>query len=186
MKISIFTPTNNSAFLPEVYESIKDQDFHEWIILCNNNAIPVKLEDPRVKVFAQWNAPPLVGFLKAGACRQASGDVLLELDHDDLLTPTAIQEVKEAFEDPEIGFVYSNAIYDATARKGRYKQVFDESYGFKHRPYNHKGTALVETVSFEPTPESVSTVWFCPVHLRAFRRSVYEEVGGFDEGMGYL
>src|ERR1019366_3245367 len=36
---------------------------------------------------------------------------------------------------------------------------------------------------FEPTPESISRIWFAPNHLRAFRRCVYEEIGGYNVEM---
>ena len=31
-----------------------------------------------------------------------------------------------------------------------------------------------------PSPHNVSYIWYAPNHVRAFRRSVYEAVGGYD------
>lgn len=38
MKLSIFTATHDSKYLKEVYETIKDQDFYEWVVLYNHSA----------------------------------------------------------------------------------------------------------------------------------------------------
>lgn len=185
MNISLFTPTHNTKFLPELWASIKDQDFYEWIIVYNNGALPMEFNDPRVKTFVLEVAPEWVGPLKRYACSRATGDVLLEMDHDDLLTPNAIEEVKKAFEEnPECGFVYSNTIHcDGAFGK---VQRFDERYGWKYREVEFNGHVLDEHLHFEPTPNCISRIWFAPNHLRAFRRSVYEEVGGYNASMRIL
>lgn len=187
MKISVFTPTNNSEFLPQVYESIKDQDFYEWIVIYNNGGIPIQFNDPRVKAYTPdlvYRMPEWVGFLKAYACERATGDILLELDHDDLLMPNAVEEVRKAFKDEEVGFVYSNTIH-AMADWSRC-QRFDDKYGWKYREVEYQGHTLDEHISFEPYPDSISRIWFAPNHLRAFRKSVYDEIGGYNKEMRIL
>ena len=184
--ISIFTPTNDSRFLPEIYKSLKaqtDKDW-EWIVLYNNGGEPLKFKDKRVKNHILYKAPEWVGPLKHAACSLAKGDILLELDHDDLLMPTAIAEVRRAFDDPGVGFCYSNTIH-AT---GDFKKVdrFDEKFGWRYRDAEVNGHPLDEHISFEPTPESISRIWFAPNHLRAFRRSIYESVGGYNREMRIL
>ena len=186
MKVSIFTPTNNSSYLKEVYRSLIEQtdaDW-EWVIIYNNGAVPVDFCDPRVKSFTIENAPEWVGPLKAAACVRATGEILLEMDHDDFLMPTAIEEVKKAFLDPAVGFVYSNTIHSG-AELGKVER-FSEYYGWKYREVNVRGTVLDEHISFEPTPESISRIWFAPNHLRAFRKSVYDAVGGYSLDMRIL
>jgi len=34
-----------------------------------------------------------------------------------------------------------------------------------------------------PTPHNVSYIWYAPNHVRAFRRDIYEKVGGYDESL---
>jgi len=184
ISISIFTPTHDSRFLRDAYESIKAQDFHEWILVYNNGAQVLDFGDPRVKSFVWPNAPPWVGPLKAYACERATGDVLLELDHDDLLTPDALAEVAAAFDDPAVGFVYSNTIH-ATGDLQPVRR-FDECWGWKFREVMFQGHQLDEHISFEPSPESVSRIWYAPNHLRAFRRDVYQKVGGYSWEMRIL
>jgi glycosyltransferase involved in cell wall biosynthesis len=183
MKISIFTPTNSPQYLEELYKSIKHQDFYEWVVVPQNYEI--KFNDPRIKVYElPYLEGAYVGALKSYACSKCTGDILLELDHDDFLAENAIEEVKKAFEDDEVGFVYSNAVYlkkDFT----NYPR-FSELFGWQYREVEYQGHTLDEHISFEPTPASVSRIWYAPNHLRAFRKSVYEAVGGYNKQMRIL
>lgn len=186
MRTSLFTPTHNTKHLLEAYRSIKDQDFDEWVLVPNQGAqIPPEItKDPRVVVREAKNLPPYVGALKRFSCSLCTGDVLIELDHDDLLLPEAIRKVKEAFSDPDMGFVYSN-----TANfKGDFQKVerYDEKYGWKYRDVEYNGRTLEEHVAFEPYPSAVSRIWYAPNHVRAFRKDVYDKVGGYNENMRVL
>lgn len=191
LKVSIFTPTHDSSRILDAYNSIKDQDFHEWIIGYNNDAQVIDFShDPRVKSLLLGKIEPYVGLLKGILCDTAEGDILLELDHDDLLTPDAISEVKKAFEDPTVGFVYSNTIHST----GNYEKIqrFDERYGWKYRlvefkdPNSNMSYELDEHIHFKPYPTVISRIWFAPNHLRAFRKSEYDKVGGYNKGMRIL
>lgn len=177
--VSIFTPSHDTSFLSKVYASIKDQPFHEWIVVLNNGAKSVSFDDPRVKVHFLPCAVEWVGPLKKYACALATGDVLLELDHDDLLMRGAIAKVQAAFGDPEVGFVYSNSLHVGGER-------YSDAFGWRFRRAKWEGVVVDEVVSFPPTPEAVSRIWYAPNHLRAFRRSVYESVGGYSDKMRVL
>ena len=181
--ISIFTPTHDTTWLQEAYDSFKGQDFHEWVVVYNNGAKPIEFNDPRVKAFVLPLAPEWVGPLKAYACEQATGDILLELDHDDLLTPDCLEEVQKAFADPEVGFVYSNSFRCNSdwSKTRRY-----DGSGWEYREGNFQGHDLDEYVAFAPAPVSVSRIWFAPDHVRAFRKEVYETVGGYNKEMRIL
>jgi glycosyltransferase involved in cell wall biosynthesis len=176
MKISLFTPTHDTRYLQELYDSIKFQDFFEWVIVYNNGAKPIDFNDSRVKSIILSTCPEWVGPLKAFACENSTGDILVEMDHDDWLMPGTIEEVKKAFENPEIGFVYSNTIHDK-------EYHYSESFGWKYRPVDDK---TEEHISFPPTPDSISKIWYAPNHLRAFRKSVYEQIGGYNKEMRVL
>lgn len=186
MKISIFTPTHDTRFLDELYESIKGQDFWEWVIVLNGEAKKNKkiIADSRVKYVVCESEQGFVGELKKFAAAHCSGDVLLEVDHDDLLTANAIAEVKKAFEDEEVGFVYSNF----AEFKGNFEKapLYDLGQGWRYRPFLYKGYELEECRAFAPTPAVVSRIWFAPNHLRAWRRSVYDAVGGHPADMRVL
>lgn len=182
--LSIFTPTHNTKYLKDAYDSIKEQPFDEWIIVTNKEAqvSPEIQEDKRVNVYKLES--DYVGALKKYACGKCTGDILLELDHDDILVDGAIEEVKKAFEDESIGFVYSN-----TAQfKGNFQKVdrFSYSFGWRYRDFKYKDHDLDECIAFDATPASVSRIWFAPDHLRAWRKTVYDKVGGHPDDMRVL
>lgn len=185
--ISVFTPSHDPRFLNDAYCSLKSQTDPnwEWTVLINNTSEGwFGCDDPRLNFILDTETPPHVGALKRRACEIAKGDILLELDHDDLLAPTAIEETRKAFENHRVGFVYSNAIrcnMDWTP-----EAPFILENGWQYRGTRYDGHDLVETVSFEPTPEAVSRIWFAPDHLRAFRRSAYEAAGGYNADMRVL
>ena len=177
MLISVFTPTNNTTWLPEVWSSLVDQFINfEWIIGINGSAnrdnIP---DDPRVTVIdtGVWKG---VGDVKRQLCMAAKGDVVLELDHDDILAEGALAEVENAFKDPEIGFVYSDCAewVDATGEPFTYGQA----YGWESYPCEIRGRQLLATRSFPPTARALCQILYSPNHLRAWRKSIYDEVGG--------
>jgi O-antigen biosynthesis protein len=184
MKISIFTPTHKSKYLIDAYESIKDQEFDEWVVVHNNGSEPIGFDDERVKEIKVDIESSNVGMYKRIACENCTGDILVELDHDDLLTPNAIKEICKAFEDDEVGFVYSNPLI--SRMDGGKQERFLAEHGWEYRRTNFQGKLLDQPIAFEPTPASVSKIWYAPDHVRAFRKNVYEEAGGYDAGLEIL
>lgn len=184
--ISVFTPTHDPQYLNEAYASLlrqTDPDW-QWTILHNGASKPIGFPDHRVAEVVTTDTTGFVGALKAKACEAAPGDILLELDHDDLLAPEAIALAKKAFADESVGFVYSNALpinMDGTPR-----DRYDARYGWSYRQTELDGKVYDEPITFEPSPASVSRIWFAPDHFRAFRRSVYEKVGGYSTKMRVL
>ena len=178
--ISIFTPTNNCQWLEEAYDSLLAQSIAdwEWIIVPNESAVvPERItEESRVRIIP--SDAKTVGALKRYACEQSRGDILVELDHDDLLTPDCLEETLEAFEDPAIGFVYSNhaIFWDETWDANE----FGGFWGWEYRDFECYGHKFREALGFPPTAHSVSIIYFAPNHVRAWRREVYWKAGGHD------
>ena len=188
MRISIFTPTNNPIYLETAYNQLKDQDFYEWVILGNGgisiNDFPKQLlEDNRIKItFTETTGS--VGSLKKMTCSYCTGDILLELDADDYLLPNAIEEVKKVFEDPEIIFAYSNCFYFMDEQY--WFPPFGEESGWSWKPFMFNGKEYRETKAPPPHPSNCSTIHYQPDHLRAFRKTAYDAVGGHDETLQIL
>ena len=126
MLISIFTPTNNTSWLLEAWQSLQNQSQEfEWLIGLNNGAdASIIPNDPRIRqiTLGEWKG---VGDAKLRLCREAKGEVVLELDHDDILADGALAKVAEAFADPEVGFVYSDTAewLDATGEPFTYSET---------------------------------------------------------------
>src|ERR1051325_6090551 len=174
--ISCVTPSHRSDYLPQVYESICAQDYkdREWVLLLNGDSHFV-VDDKRVKVFRDDSGNHNVGYLKHRACKWATGDVVLELDHDDELMPGALSEAHKAFESGT-DFAYSNAV-NHDVRSGK-PLTWSGYWGWSQRPLQFKGMDCVESVSSPPEPQSISRIWYAPNHFRAWRRDFYDRIGG--------
>ena len=185
MKFSIITPTHiKNAFLLDLYRSIVAQTYTnwEWVIWLNGGATPSQVEeeirnDSRVHVFVSEEDNNCVGFNKNRAFHLGDGDVLVEIDHDDLFTPDCLEELYKVFQDPTVGFAYSD---DAMWHMSEEVQPFGEAYGWTHRKIDWNGKQLVAHNSFQPTSHSLSFIWYAPDHVRAWRRNEYIRIGGHD------
>lgn len=182
LQVSIFTPTNNTTWLLEAWESLRDQEINfEWLVGINGNVDRANIpSDPRVKVveLGEWKG---VGDAKRRLCFEARGEFLLELDHDDVLAEGALKKVIEAFSDPEVGFVFSDTAewVDATGAPFTY----DPAYGWSSYPCEVRGRKLLGTVSRPANAQFLSQILFAPNHVRVWRSSVYKELGGHDPSL---
>jgi O-antigen biosynthesis protein len=182
LKISLFTPSHKADWLPGLYDSIIAQDHRdwEWVVLLNNGATFAPSDD-RVKVYHETTGITNVGFLKRRTCELCTGDVLFEMDHDDLLLPGALSECAKAFEDESVSFAYSNTVnHDVRNDK---PVTWSEAFGWSSRPFIHNGHTYAEAVSSPPYPQAISRIWFAPNHFRAWRRSFYWDIGGHNATM---
>ena len=190
VKLSVFTPSHNPVFLDDCYASLDRQTFADWdwVVLLNGDApdwAPPK-QDDRVTVIRASSRVRGVGAAKFEACRASSGDILVELDHDDVLTPTCLEELAEAFErNPAASFAYSDFTQineDGSANHSRFNQemgwVYD-SVMIDDRWYERCN-------SLAPLPHNVGYIWYAPNHVRAFRRTAYDRVGGYDQTLEVL
>lgn len=183
--VSIFTPTHNPQYLEEAYESIRHQPFDEWVILLNNGAkFSPDWNDERVRIEEMPISTDYVGALKRAAVALCAGDILIELDHDDMLMPDAVETIHHVLKTTEAGFMYGNA----ASFKGNFEKAdrFDESQGWQYRPLAVNGHEIEETVSWPPTPAAFSKVWYAPNHVRAWTREAYDRAGGYDANMRVL
>ena len=189
MKLSIITPSHKTKYLEELYDTILEQTYEdwEWLLYLNGglskNDLPARIvENPKVSIHVYAGDNTNVGFIKNAAFMLGTGEALLEVDHDDLLTPNCLEEVAKAFiENPEAGFVFSdNAKLDDSFKP------YSSYWGWKHRMFNWKGKNLYSMDSFIPDAASLSMIYYAPDHIRAWRKSVYVEIGGHDQSMSIL
>jgi len=193
MKLSIITPSHRLTHIDELYESIKKQTYEdwEWVLYLNGKAkrkfLSKEIEkDPRVSIYVDYDKHPKstnVGYIKNKAFNLGKGEILLEVDHDDLITEDCLSEVAKTFtENPNIGFVYSHAaIIDD---KGI---PFDSFYGW-NSPYQveWKGKNYWCNGGFTADAGSLSLIFYAPDHIRCWRKSIYTEVGGHNEDLSIL
>ena len=188
MKFSIITATHlKNSFLNDLYESLLEQTYTnwEWVIFLNGGASPLGINekiksDTRVKIYASLESNSCVGYNKNRAFSYGSGDILVEVDHDDMLTSDCLEELYKAFQDPKVGFVFSDdAIYHMKEEPLPYNSV----NGWTHYKYNWKGKELLAHNCFPPTSHSISYIWYAPDHVRAWRKEIYQRIGGHDPNL---
>jgi hypothetical protein len=183
--ISVFTPTHNAEHLLAAYRSLRLQTTpcHEWVIVPNNGAVvPEEIAaEPWVKIVpAPKGAAPGIGFLKKLACVACAGELLLELDHDDLLTQHAVAAVAEAAAATGAGFLYSDFI---NFTPDGASQTYDRAYGWETYPVTYDGEAYTAIAAFEPEPGALHHVRWAPNHVRVWTREAYDQVGGHDASL---
>ncbi|GAA1761106.1 glycosyltransferase [Luedemannella helvata] len=187
-RVSVFTPSHHPRFLDECLRSLQAQTMPdwEWVIVLNQGARwrPEK-QDPRVRVTVRDELVG-VGAAKRHACEQARAEVLVELDHDDVLAPQCLERVVAVFEErPQVGFVFSDTA-QITEAGGRDDTRFDPHAGWRYREERVGDLDVLAAHGLAPTPHNVSYIWYAPNHVRAFRRDLYEKVGGYDETLDIL
>lgn len=201
MKISVITPTHDPRYLNQAWRSLKaqtHQDF-EWVVVPNGDCPSIDAEkfdrDPRVVL---WRLPyrlgKQIGAIKGLAFQHGTGEVLLELDHDDLLHPLALERCAQAFEDPGVDFVYSDwADFSAPpglpvtyhSAESRASWAMD---GWQFRECEvpsayvpFVGSArLLHPIGFEPSALALSHIYHSPNHFRAWRAHFYKNRNGHD------
>ncbi len=189
MLVSVFTPSHDTRFLDEVYASLLRQSFEEWewIVLLNGKAadwVP-KDKDPRVKVSRAPARMKGVGALKREACGRCRGEILVEVDHDDVLAGGCLASVVEAFRESGVVLAYSDfAQINADGSPNR--EYFDPGAGWVYTRGTIDGRSLDRCHALAPTPHNVGYIWYAPNHVRAIRRSAYDAVGGYNPDLEFL
>lgn len=188
-RISVITPFHKeyTGFLKQAYDSLCAQTFTdwEWIVVKNGQAshrfLAFCSNDPRVRIHSAYELSGNIGALKKFASSLCEGSIICELDYDDLLTENCLEEVSRAFDNDAIHMAYSN---DALFFNETFEPfVFDSDYGWKTRDFIWKGHPLKEMIAFAPSAQSFRRVEWAPDHVRAWRKSSYDAIGGHDENL---
>lgn len=185
MKLSIITPTHNTKYLNETYLSLKEQTDKEWewLLVLNgkalNQVLPVDFtKDKRIKIIKYNRSEEKVGEVKKYAFSIPKEGILVELDHDDLLASNAVEEIKKAFKEEGVGFVYSDCaeFFDVTWKPFFYSSIWGwEKYNWKYKEHD-----MVVMRAFEPTPHSLSKIYYAPNHVRCWTVDSYKKAGRHD------
>jgi glycosyltransferase involved in cell wall biosynthesis len=164
----IMTVHNREAFLGLAIESVLIQSFPHFELIVwddgsSDRSVAIAQDyanrDPRIRVIAAAHQGR-VGALKA-AHGLAQGQYVGWVDSDDVLGDRALTATTTVLEgDPSLGMVYTNCwILDRLNRV--------------------QGLGRRSQVAYSPERLLVEFMTF---HFRLMRRSVYEQVGGVDEG----
>lgn len=191
--ISIVTPTylTSREILARTFASLKAQTYRnwEWVIWDDSPGDEVWRQiwgfaaDERFTIRAHRSLTPSrgqIGRVKRQAFMVAEGEILVELDHDDELTPDALQEISEAFSDPTIGFAYSDwCEINGAGDWCRYPEGWAFGYGSEYEIEPGRWVMSAPPINRTTLGHIVSA----PNHVRAWRASTYREIGGHDPNL---
>jgi glycosyltransferase involved in cell wall biosynthesis len=191
--ISIITPTyeTDPNTLARTWNSLKKQTHTnwEWIIwddsktsntwqqvygFCSDERYTIKLYKSHVHA-------GMIGQVKRNASMVSTGNTIVELDHDDELTPNALEEINKAFLDSDVGFVYSNwCEINTSGESCRYPEGWAFGYGSDYYD-NDEGVWVMRAPEINQT--TLSHIVSAPNHVRAWRASTYREINGHDPSL---
>jgi glycosyltransferase involved in cell wall biosynthesis len=190
VRVSVFTPTHHPRYLDECYAGLVGQSFPdwEWIVLLNGKAAAWSppQPDPRVRVERASARTRGVGALKREACHYATGDILVELDHDDRLLGNALIEIVDAFTSHSTAVLVYSDFAQINADGSPNYDRFDLTNGWEYVEEAVDGARYLRCRAMAPTPHNVGYIWYAPNHVRAFRRNAYDAVGGYDPARAIL
>ena len=193
MKLSIFTPSHDLSRIDTPLESLKNQTYKdfEWILFLNGQAVEeaqiqpdleTKLTEAKLnfKIIQDERENSNIGYLKKQCCENATGEILVELDHDDALTPNCLEELVTAF-NQGYDFCYSDDYYvEVNNGKEEHITPFGSGTGFKIKK-DENGTLYHP--SHDPSALSFSYIWYAPDHVRSWKKSFYDKIGGHDKDL---
>lgn len=198
-KVSFFTPAYKTPInrIQRLYNSIEWQteDDWEWVVV-NDSPDDKNLSewlkmiqsiDPRVKVYTfEKPSGGCIGDVKYKAASLCRGELLAEVDHDDELLPLCAKYLIDAYKAyPHCGFFYTNCVEvdeNYTSLKypdgfafgyGKYRETYDWSVQWKYE----------ESICVGINPKTIRHIVGVPNHIRAWRRDVYNKIGGHNRGL---
>ena len=106
----------------------------------------------------------------------SEGSIIVELDHDDELTPDCLAEVWAAFDNPQVGFVYSDwCELLPDGQSGRYPLGWAFGFGSDYWSAEH-GCWVMSAPEVNGT--TMRHIVSAPNHVRAWRADVYRALNG--------
>jgi glycosyltransferase involved in cell wall biosynthesis len=188
--VSVFTPTyrpGDRILRPLV--SLKEQSYSnwEWIIWddSDDNGRTAAMirghanHDHRIRLISPERHSGVIGEVKYNACAMSRGEILVELDHDDALTPEALDKVVSAARQfPEAGFFYTDyAEVDTKLNPLSYPDGWGYGLGsYRKELYRGKQQLVAQTPGI--SPKTIRHLLVAPNHLRSWRRELYFRIGG--------
>jgi glycosyltransferase involved in cell wall biosynthesis len=188
--ITVFTPTyrtGNRILRP--LQSLREQTYAnwEWIVVDDSDdggrtfAVLTHLAktEHRMQVFKAGEHSGVIGRVKRWACSLGGGQTLVELDHDDALTDCALAMVVRGFRQfPEAGFIYTDCaeVYE-DGRNLTYRDGWAFGYG-TYTDVEYRGRIYKSGSGGNINAKTIRHIVSAPNHLRAWRKSCYEALGG--------
>jgi O-antigen biosynthesis protein len=141
--VSIFTSAFRSGEkILRPHASLRQQTYAnwEWVIVDDSgdddatyrrDLVPLAEADRRVRVYRQQRRSGYIGAAKRWAAGLCRGEIMVEVDHDDLLDPRCLERLVDAFVTwPECGFAYGQSAETHVGSHDPHTYGPDFGYGF--------------------------------------------------------
>jgi len=188
--ITVFTPTYRTGDrIRRPLRSLLGQTYTnwEWVVVDDSDdggqtfAMLTRLAktDHRIQVFKAGEHSGIIGRVKRWACSLGSGQILVELDHDDELTDYALELVIPGFQQfPEAGFLYTDCaeVYE-DGRNFTYRDGWAFGYG-AYTDVEYRGRVYKSGSGGNINAKTIRHIVSAPNHLRAWRKACYDALGG--------
>lgn len=190
--VSIFTSSYKSGEkIRKPYATLLRQTYEnwEWVIIDDSgddektyreSLLPLK--DPRIKRFRPDRRSGYIGEVKRYAAGLCTGEILVEIDHDDELNPRCLELIVRGFKDhPECGFAYGQT--SEVCVDGLAPHCYGWDFGFGWGAYwrqwigsMNKWQNVVRVCDLNW--RTIRHLVGLPNHPRAWTRDCYHQVGG--------
>ena len=189
---SLFTSTFNSYDkIIRAYNSIKKQTLEnwEWVIIDDSpddehfDFLRQNLShDCRIRMYKRSENSGSIGNVKNEAVSLCRGTYVLEMDHDDEILPTVLEDAVAVFlKNEEVGFIYMDFInvYE-NGDNFTYGDHICKGYGSYYcEKYNGKWVYVYNTPNINNI--TLSHLVCCPNHPRIWRRELLLKIGNYCE-----
>jgi len=174
LKVSVYIPSYNSAqYIKEAIDSVLNQTLQDIeICICDDGStdgtIRVLQENYSHRSNMRWTVQPHRGVAAASndAVRMCQGDYIAQLDADDRLKPTALEELMNFLEShPRYGMVYSD--YEKIDANGQFLRPGWAKYFGSQKKFK----------------EYLANKGMYVHPLRMFRRECFYQTSGFNEDL---
>jgi len=192
-RISVFvTAFESEDRITRAYHSLRAQTCTEWEMVImddskTNKTWDMQLRrlrhlDCRVRAFRAHHNDGFIGSVKRDVASMCRGEFLVELDHDDELLPTTLQDLITAFEtDPLVGMVGSDCIelYEHDLANWDYGSFYGFGFHSYYKEwYDNRWVHVARNGALNQY--TLRHIIGVLNHVRAWRASVYYELGGHD------
>jgi O-antigen biosynthesis protein len=193
--VSVFTASYKSKEkIQRPYRSLLNQTYPhwEWVIVDDSGdgdetyrQFLHPLDDPRVRRYRQDSRNGYIGAIKRYAAGLCTGEILVEVDHDDELTPDCLEKIVHAFQKhPECGFAYGENAEVHVGSHNAHWYGWDCGFGYSvyYRVWVHEMNRWQNVM--KQTAINGSTIRHLvglPNHPRAWTRDCYHLIGGHRE-----
>lgn len=195
---SIITPIYKTPMykIQRLYNSLLNQTYNnwEWIVFDDSPiesiesykyVLELSKNDNRISLYSNNKNIGIIGDVKRKAFFLGKGEVLVEVDHDDELVSTCLENLTSAYSfSDEIGFVYGHCceLYEDENDIIDYGDYWAFGYGsYQNSIYNGKKykVAIVGNIN----PKTIRHITGIPNHVRSWRKDIYHKIGGHNENL---